>query len=91
MKLPFFNPRIHSNLYEHLRTLSNAKRYPERKRLPQPTIDLIRELAKSSDTLSEVCLKLARTTGYKVDGQTVKKYIKTQLPPSPSFFTFNQE
>jgi len=73
-RLPFFNPRIHSNLYEDLEILARARRYPARRRLPQPTIDLIREIAKTSETINEVCLRLMRDTGFKVSGQTVKKY-----------------
>ena len=76
-RLPFFNPRIHSNLYEDLEILAHARRYPERRRLPQQTIGLIREIANNSETINEVCLQLARTTGYKVSGHTVKKYARS--------------
>ena len=74
-RLPFFSPRIHSNLYEDLETLAKARRYPERLRLPQAAIDKILELAKPGTEANEICLKLARTTGYKVGGQTVRKHI----------------
>lgn len=74
-KLPFFSPRIGSNLYVDLQTLAKSKRYPERKRLPQSTVNLIRELAKTTSEGNEVCLKLARSIGYKVSGQTVRKYM----------------
>jgi hypothetical protein len=75
ISLPFFSPRIHSNLYENLDILAHAKRYPTKRGLPQRAIDLIREFAKTSETKSEVCLKLAKNIGYKVSGQTVKKYV----------------
>jgi len=75
-KLPFFNPRIHSNLYKDMQTLANAKRYPERLRLPQETINMIRELSRSSSSANEVCLNLARKTGSKVSADTVRKYTR---------------
>lgn len=74
MKLPFFSPRINSNLYQDTQVLANAKRYPERLRLPQATIDLIRELRKTTDNANEICLRLAKTIGYKVSAGTVRKY-----------------
>jgi hypothetical protein len=76
-KLPFFSPRIQSNLYEDLKTLAKAMRYPERKRLPQSTIDLIREFAKTTTEASQICLRLAKTIGYKVSGQTIRKYMES--------------
>ncbi len=74
MRLPFFSPRIKSNLYLDTLTLAHAKRYPERLRLPQETIDLIVELSKVKSKYSEICSELAKTIGYKVTGRTVKKY-----------------
>jgi hypothetical protein len=72
--LPFFSPRIHSNLYEDMRTMAQAKRYPERIRLPQSVIDNIRSFSKASTSANEIALQLARTTGYKVNAHTVRKY-----------------
>jgi len=74
-KLPFFSPRIRSNLYQDLEILAKANRYPERLRLPQQVIELIREFAETTDEASQICLKLAKTTGYKVSGHTVRKYV----------------
>jgi hypothetical protein len=74
--LPFFSPRIQSDLYEDMQTLAHAKRYPERVHLPQSTIDLIREISKTTPVFNEVCMKLARTHGYKISADTVRKYSK---------------
>ncbi len=76
-KLPFFSPRIASNLYQDMQTLAIAKRYPERIRLPQGAIETIRELSRAALSASEVCLRLAEKTGFKVSGHTVKKYAET--------------
>jgi hypothetical protein len=73
-KLPFFNPRIASNLHLELNILATAKRHPERIRLPQETIDTIVELSKSEPSTKEICLKLAAKTGFKVSGSSVRKY-----------------
>ena len=85
-KLPFFSPRIHSNLYEDLQALARASRYPERERLPQSAIELIREIAKTRTEASQICLQFARESQHKVSGHTVLKYIGKQLPP-PSLFS----
>jgi hypothetical protein len=74
VSLPFFSPRIHSNLYEDMRTMAQAKRYPERIRLPKSVIDNIRTLSRASTSANEIALQLARTTGYKVNAHTVRKY-----------------
>ena len=76
-RLPFFNARIHSNLYEDLETLAMAKRYPERQRLPESAVSLIRKLSRTSIEANEICLKFARSSGYKVSGHTVRKYMMT--------------
>jgi len=76
-RLPFFNPRIRSNLYEGMLILANAKRYPERVRLPEQTIGLIRELSTVTTNANEICLKLARTIGYKINADTIRKYAKS--------------
>ena len=73
--LPFFNSRIHSNLYEGMRALAHAKRYPERVRLPPDFIEMIRGLAKTTENANEICLELARKTGYKTNADTVRKYV----------------
>jgi len=75
VKLPIFNPRIRSIYFEQLEIMSSAKRLPERTRLPGDVIQYIRELAASIQTLSGICLELARTRGIKVTSQTVRKYI----------------
>jgi hypothetical protein len=72
--LPFFSQRIHSNLYEDMKTLARAKRYHERVRLPQATIDLIRQTSKTTSNANEICLILARTIGYKTSADTIRKY-----------------
>lgn len=74
-KLPIFNPRIRSVYFEQLEIMSHARRLPERVRLPDEVIKDIRELAPNFQTLSAVCLELARTRGIKVANQTVRKYI----------------
>lgn len=76
-KLPFFSPRIRSNLYEDLEILAKAKRFPERKRLPQFAVDQIRDFAKSATEASEISLRLASTIGYKVSGRTIRKYMSS--------------
>ena len=74
-KLPIFNPRIRSVYFEQLEIMSHARRLPERLRLPDEVIQYIRGLATSVQTLSAICLELARTRGIKVTNQTVRKYI----------------
>jgi hypothetical protein len=74
-RLPIFNPRIRSVYLDQLEVMSRAKRFPERKRLPDDVIQSIRELSMRFQTLSKVCLELARTRGIKVSSQTVRKYI----------------
>ena len=74
--LPLFSPRIRSNLYCDMETLARAKRYPERIRLPGEAIKLIQSLSRLTSNASEVSLELARRTGYKVSGQTVRKYAR---------------
>ena len=72
--LPFFSPRIRSGLYEKMVLLANAKRYPERLRLPQSTIDLIREKAKETPNANEICLEIVKAIGYKLSADTIRKY-----------------
>ena len=74
-KLPIFNPRIRSVYFEQLEIMSHARRLPERVRLPDEAIQYIRELAIGVQTLSAICLELARIRGIKVTSQTVRKYI----------------
>jgi len=74
-KLPIFNPRIKSVYFRQLEIMSHARRLPERVRLPDEVIKDIRELAANFQTLSAMCLELARTRGIKVTNQTVRKYI----------------
>ena len=74
--LPLFSPRIGSNLYHDMETLACAKRYPERVPLPWETIKLIQSLSRMTSNASKVCLMLAQRTGYKVNGQTVRKYAR---------------
>jgi hypothetical protein len=73
-KLPFFSPRIGSNLYEDLKTLAKAERYPERIHLPQSAITLIQELAKTTTEANELCIRFARTSRHKISSNTVRKY-----------------
>jgi len=73
-KLPFFSPRIHSKLYENMQTMAHARHYPARVRLPQSTIDLISESSKTITNSNEICLNLAKTLGYKISSDTVRKY-----------------
>lgn len=72
--VPMFSPRIASDLYEDMKVLAGAKRFPERVRLPSNIVDLIRNLAKRTSNANEICLEIARLTGYKISGQTVRKY-----------------
>lgn len=76
-RLPFFSSRIQSNLYEDMQTLANAKRYPERVRLPEQVISLIRELSKTTTNANEICMKIARNIGYKINADTVRKYARS--------------
>lgn len=73
-RLPLFNPRVASNLFHETRTLALAKRHTERTRLPQETIQVIRELSETISNANEICLRLAERTGYKVSSNTVRKY-----------------
>jgi len=72
--LPFFSPRIRSGLYEKMILLAKAKRYPERLRLPQSTIDMIREKSKKTSNANEICLEIVRALGYKLSADTIRKY-----------------
>lgn len=74
-KLPLFNPRIRSVYFEQMEIMSHAWRLPDRKRLPDEIIQYIRELSIKTQTLSGICLELAKTRGVKVTSQTIRKYI----------------
>ena len=79
-RLPFFSPRIHSNLYADLQILAHAKRYPERIRLPEAAAKTIRELSKTETSANRICLELARATGHKVSSHTARKYAEEGNP-----------
>jgi hypothetical protein len=74
-RLPIFNPRLASVYFEQLEIMSHARRLPERVRMPNDVIQSIRELGTRIQSLSTICLELARTRGIKVSSQTVRKYI----------------
>lgn len=82
-RVPFFSPRIASNLYRNMRALATARRYPNRTRIPEETIRMIQTLAKTAPSGSEVCLRLAMLAGYKVSGDTVRKYASKTPHPNP--------
>ena len=75
LKLPAFNPRLHSNYYDDLVTMATAKRFPERQALPDWFIEQIRPILLSNTIYSRACLEIARSTGYKISSETVKKYM----------------
>lgn len=74
-RLPFFSPRIHSNLFENMPILARAKRYQERVRLPDDAIRIIRELSNFKFSGNEIGLEFAKKTGFKVTGSTIRKYL----------------
>jgi hypothetical protein len=89
--LPIFSPRIHSNNYENLLIMANAKSFQPRIRLPEPFLTQIRPILKRDLRYSEICLEIARATNRKITSQTVKKYKNidpTRIPPPPSFFSY---
>ncbi len=75
-RLPIFNPRIRSHLYQNMLVMANALRFPSRKALPKWFVMQIQEVSPMSSNYSQACLDLARKTGYRVSNQTVKKYSK---------------
>jgi len=72
--LPFFSPRIHSGLYEKMILLAKARRYPARVRLPESTIEMIREKSKTTSNANEICLEIVKAIGYKLSADTIRKY-----------------
>ncbi|MBI3840479.1 MAG: hypothetical protein HY297_00740 [Thaumarchaeota archaeon] len=76
-RLPFFSPRIDSNLYRSMAVLAAARRWPGRVRLSDEIIGKLIELSKTTSNASEVCLRLAETTSVKVSGNTVRKYTRS--------------
>jgi hypothetical protein len=75
LKLPAFNPRLHSNYYDDLVTMATAKRFLERQPLPDWFIEQIRPILLLNTVYSKACLEIARSTGYKISSETVKKYM----------------
>lgn len=75
LSLPIFSSRIRSNYYEDLVAMGTAKRFPERKALPESFLNQIRSILLANSEYSQACLEIARATGYKISGETVKKYI----------------
>jgi hypothetical protein len=76
LQLPAFNERIHSNYYDNLLTMANAKRFRERSALPNWFISQIQSILSSCTNYDQACLDIARKTGYKISNHTVKNYIK---------------
>jgi hypothetical protein len=74
LKLPAFNERIHSNYYDKLVVMANAKRFPERSPIPDWFLDQIRPILVSCTNYNQACLEIAKQTGYKISDNTVKKY-----------------
>jgi hypothetical protein len=79
LPLNIFSPRIHSNNHENLVTMANARRFPERKRLPTWFLETIRPIIAMKLNNAQACLEIAKLTGMKVSDHTVKKYRKSIL------------
>jgi len=54
--------------------MATAKRFPERSPLPDWFLTTIRPILAKDIKHTEACLEIAKTTGYKISGDTVKKY-----------------
>src|SRR5207249_821876 len=74
LALPILSERIHSNNYENLVVIPTAKRFPLREALPTSFLTTIEPIIATSSNYSQACLKIAKTTGYKISSATVKKY-----------------
>jgi hypothetical protein len=75
IKLPAFNERIRSNYYEEIQIMANAKRFTERSALPDWFLKEIRPILLDCPVYDRACLEIARKTGYKINNNTVKKYV----------------
>jgi hypothetical protein len=75
LSLPVFNPKLHSKYYDDLVTMGTAKRFPERLALPDWFIEKIRPILLANSEYNQACLEVARTTGFKISSDTVKKYM----------------
>jgi hypothetical protein len=74
LSMPIFNRRLGSNYYDNLFTMGTAKRFPPRRPLPESFINSIRHIISKKIDYSEMCLEIARTTGYKISSQVIPKY-----------------
>jgi hypothetical protein len=75
IKLPAFNERIRSNYYEEMQIMANAKRFTERSPLDDWFLQQIHPILLNCPVYDRACLEIARKTGYKINNNTVKKYV----------------
>ncbi len=84
LALPIFNTKLQSNYFNELLTMAKAKNFPVRKPLPEWFLTKIRPILSTNSVYSQACLEIARTTGYKIHTETVKKYTARAKQENPA-------